>query len=105
MAGEAVVKATDPLTITQLVQRLDELRDVYDQLYMDWPLAQDIITSRIEELTKAVDTKMKENTFNRGVVTPLPPDHLDVDNQFVVTPKAPAQIEREREAWEKSLDP
>lgn len=93
------MKATDPLTTSQLAQRIDELQDLVDA-----GADRDTLLARIDELTRAINRKMSENTFNKGVVTPLPPDHLDNDNPYVITPKAPDQVEREIEDWQKRLD-
>lgn len=93
------MKATDPLSISQLAQRLDELEDIATELDIA-----NAVQTRIQTLSKAIDKKMQENNFNRGIITPLPPDHVDNDNPFVVTPKAPSQVERETVEWERKLN-
>jgi len=83
----------DSLTPSQLAQRLDELKGIKDN--------PNSLDRRIEELTKHLENRTSK--FNKSVVNPLPPDNVDVDNPFVLSPKSPQQIERELEEWEKSL--
>lgn len=97
------MKATDPLSISQLEQRLDELQDWADGVEPGDPIPQRLL-DRIQELRKAIERKIRENTFNKGIINPLPPDHIDSSNPYVVTPKAPSQVEREMTDWEKGLD-
>lgn len=94
------MKSVKVLTISQLAQRVDELIELQDSL----DVSPQWLNDRLNALNKELMDKMNDNTFNKGVITPLPPDHIDGDNPFVVTPKAPAQVERERENWERSLN-
>jgi len=86
----------DVLTYQQLAQRIDELKGVLD-------ISPEVIQKRLTELESYYEAKVKGN-FNHGVVTPLPPDHVDIDNSSVVTPKSPEQVEREYNDWVKGLD-
>ena len=94
------MKSVKMLTATQLAQRLDELQELGDTL----DLIPDWLKSRATELNRELQSLINSNTFNKGVITPLPPDHIDTTNEFVITPKAPSQVDREIEAWEKSLE-
>lgn len=97
------MKPVKTLTISQITQRIDEIEKIIDKL-IEHSEAKDLLSKRYSDLKSELNSKMSDNTFNKGVVTPLPPGHIDVDNSSVVTPKAPSQVEREMEAWEKSLE-
>ena len=87
----------DSLTLNQLAQRIDEVTSLLDVV------KDEHLVKRLEELTSHFNEKSKNN-FNEGVVQPLPPDHLDLDNTAVVTPKTPEQVEREYNNWVKGLE-
>jgi len=87
----------DSLTLNQLAQRIDEVTSLLDVV------KDEHLVKRLEELTSHFNEKSKNN-FNKGVVQPLPPDHLDLDNTAVVTPKTPEQVEREYNNWVKGLE-
>jgi hypothetical protein len=87
----------DSLTLNQLAQRIDEVTSLLDVV------KDEHLVKRLEELTSHFNEKSKSN-FNKGVVQPLPPDHLDLDNTAVVTPKTPEQVEREYNNWVKGLE-
>lgn len=90
------MRAADQLSLSQLSERIDELEGIKDKLPED-------IDKRIWELTTLFNNRNKNN-FNKGVVNPLPPDALDVDNRSVITPKPPTQVEREYSNWVKDFD-
>jgi hypothetical protein len=85
------------LTLSQLAQRIDELEHLADKA------PSEVLTNRLDELKKYYERKIK-NKFNEGVVNPVPPDKIDTDNPYIITPKAPSQLDRERDLWEKSLE-
>jgi hypothetical protein len=90
----------DSLTTNQIAQRIDELKGLQDA---PADKVAEVIASRLEELNRRFDYRMKGN-INKGIVTPLPPDKLDVDNDSIITPKSPQQVEREQEAWLSHLE-
>lgn len=90
------MKASDTLTLSQLAQRIDELQGLKDKIQNE------ILDKRFTELTTQFENRSKSN-FNKGIVTPVPADHIDIDNSSVITPKSPQQVDREYNAWEKSL--
>lgn len=96
--------SSSSLSVSQLAQRHDEITGLIEMLKANpgggiYP----IMERRTNELQKQIEAKTAKN-FNQGVVTPLPPDHIDVDSSVVITPKAPSQVDREYNEWEKSLD-
>lgn len=97
------MKSPKLLTISQLTQRVDEVQTILDKL-TEKSEAKSALESRLKELQAELNIKTHENTFNKNVITPLPPEHVDVGNEAVITPKAPAQVERERNEWEKNLE-
>jgi hypothetical protein len=92
------------LTVVQLEQRYDELRGLATEAEKDAGIALDIIRARTEEVGNMLDAKLKGTTFNKGIINPVPPGHEDISNTSVITPKAPSQLEREHNEWEKSFD-
>lgn len=89
--------APDLLTRSQIAQRLDELEGLKENFTMEK------LDKRLAELTSHLEHRNRSK-FNRGVVTPVPPDAIDYDNGAVITPKSPEQIEVEYNEWNKSLE-
>lgn len=89
--------ATSTLNANQLAQRIDELTGMKEHVNSEY------LEKRLFELNKLFAEKTK-NTFNKGVVNPLPPENVDTENPAVITPKPPMQVEREYEDWARSLN-
>ena len=86
------MKASSNLTITQLVERIDELED------LSLKVTHEFLTKRLKELKSQYNHRNQPN-YNMGVINPLPPDSIDLQNKSVITPKSPDQVEREHKEW------
>lgn len=90
------------MTMTQMLQRRDELVGILDTAGIN-DLDPDTVRDRLTAFDKEITLRQTTSNFNRGVITPVPPDKVDITNASVVTPKAPSQVEREYGEWEKTL--
>jgi hypothetical protein len=91
------MRAANNFSLTQLVERIDELEDMALKIPNNEPLIR-----RIEELRSQFNKRSQPN-FNKGIVNPLPPESVDLQNKSIITPKSPDQYEREHREWEHRL--